>query len=472
MAAASCSGGGGKTTSERPAPGAPASNDRGIPVGAPAWRNTSIHPASRVVAVGGRFVVYGSADGELTLYGLDPSDGHVLWHHPATPSHTTAGIPLQVLVIGTTVAYLRPDASTGAPGTARLVAANPTTGVDRWTTAPFAFVSAPNDCGDHHSICAGLEGVGVVAFTLGFGQPSPIELPATARALGPAIYDIGARAPETIAVVEERKLAWSKTIDEVFGPGHSTDGGWDFELYPTEGLYVASVGPAPPAASPTGTRSVDLPSVGTAGLDARTGRRRWFIPHGYLACSSTVYVARRGLRDEAPIPVLCRYGGPASFGDNGMTLSSPTTVAGFDVATGKLTWEWDADDSAALVDAAAPHVQLDDQTVVVPDRAGKRFALDLLSGHGTAVGPSTLGWCLTFALYTFGPADPALGPNSNTYAGGNITAPCRADGSAAGTHHAALIPHAVGATTHRIVAYAAADAVVAHHVGSNAKQSV
>src|SRR5438094_233307 len=85
--------------------------------------------------------------------------------------------------------------------------------------------------------------------------------------------------------------------------------------------------------------------------------------------------------DAAPLPVLCKYAGTATYDRSGnVALSGPTTVVGFDVRTGRHTWEWKTDADPKLVDPTKSHVQLDDESVVLPDARGALFKLNLRSG--------------------------------------------------------------------------------------------
>ena len=186
------------STVSAPTPSAPKPVPSGYAMGAPSWTNTAVHPVSGVAAMGGRFLAYGSSAGSLKLFALDPANGRVVWQQPATRSHAAQGIPLEVSLVGSSVVYLRPDPA--HPDGAHLVAGDPATGVDRWSSPLATFDSLPSDCGDHANVCAGIESSGLNAFAVTSGISHRLDLPLDARTLGTEIYDFGGRSPEMFGV--------------------------------------------------------------------------------------------------------------------------------------------------------------------------------------------------------------------------------------------------------------------------------
>jgi outer membrane protein assembly factor BamB len=430
----------------------------GVAIGATKWTTSGITPVTAVVAAGGRFLVYGTRGAQLFLYGLDPATGKVAWQQPATRGETAGGIGLVVNVVGGTVAYLRP-APSGAVGE-QLVGADPATGKDRWVSPAGEFDTLPEDCGDGAHICAGVASVGIFAFGADEGGRQRLDVPATSRELGVGLYDFGGRNPETFGVVLPSGKKWSATVVDVFGPKHSTDYGWDFERYPSAGTYVASV--APTDSVNEATQTVDMRKASTVGLDAETGKKLWSVPATYLACQATLFVSTNPGGAGPPLPVLCEYAGTARGDAAGnVSLSGPTSVSGFDPKTGALRWTWKSNNDVSLVDPTKPHVQVDDDSVVLPDESGARFVVNLRSGKSMPVTPTTAGWCVTTAVYTFGADDPK-NPGSNEETGGNVAHPCTADGKDGGTPK--LVPHGIRATVGDVVAYATPTGVTARTV--------
>src|SRR3954451_9560 len=94
---AACSGGGHRATvAPRPA-------------AVEAWRAAGIKPIGQAGLAGGTWVVYGTQDQDLYLYGVSPADGAILWKRAATPSRTLQGTALTPEVLDGHVVYLRPD---------------------------------------------------------------------------------------------------------------------------------------------------------------------------------------------------------------------------------------------------------------------------------------------------------------------------------------------------------------------------
>jgi hypothetical protein len=257
-------------------------------------------------------------------------------------------------------------------------------------------------------------------------------------------------------------VRWSVPLESIFGPGHSTSTGWDFGRYAADDLYIGYVGPRLTTTRTDQPIVTDLTQLGTAGISASTGRRVWFIPNSIVHCSGTIDIVESA--DAEPLPVLCRYAGTETFDPARGTssLSGPTTLFGFDPPTGNLTWQWSTNGDASLVNSEKPHVQVDDHSVVLPDRSGAPFVVDLRSGASRPASPTTTGWCAARVRFRFGA--PFYGtPPTNERAGGVLSTPCRNDGSPAPLP--GQIPHAFAATAGDVVAFASPSGVVAFRRG-------
>jgi hypothetical protein len=289
-------------------------------------------------------------------------------------------------------------------------------------------------------------------------------VPSGARPLGTNIYDLGTRSPEQLGVVTNGTLAWSKPLDTFFGAGYSTDGGWDFQLYKSSGMYVGTVGLAQSGSQPTPPITLDLSKTGTAGIKSADGTRQWFVPHTAMGCEGTLDIFPRWGDDVAPLPVRCLYVGTATADKMGVVAVAATVqVQGFDVNTGTRTWVWDAGHARQLVDAQKPLLLIDDFSVVLPDPTGKQFVVDLRTGVSQPAGPTTIGWCQTLPTYHYNdPVDPAGTPIFDRV-GGPLVAPCHLDGSPAAA--GSRVPDVYGASAKGSIAYASANGVVGFHQG-------
>ena len=107
-------------------------------------------------------------------------------------------------------------------------------------------------------------------------------------------------------------------------------------------------------------------------------------------------------------------------------------------------------------------MQLDDESVVLPDARGALFKLNLRSGASSAIAGTTAGWCTTFATDTIGRPDPT-DPKSNENQGGLLASPCRGNGSPGGSP--SVLPHGIGDIVGDVVAYAGPTGVIAMRQG-------
>ena len=145
--AAACGGGSGGHGSALSPTTSKASTATPPPTGAPVagrsgWVRSDLKPVSQPVAVAGVFVVYVSTANGLALVGLDAGDGRTLWQDPASPGSITPGVAPELTVADAMVVYLKP----GNPASAELVAANPRTGAQAWSSPPAMFTSWPELC--------------------------------------------------------------------------------------------------------------------------------------------------------------------------------------------------------------------------------------------------------------------------------------------------------------------------------------
>jgi outer membrane protein assembly factor BamB len=378
----------------------PAAPADGVRLSAEAWHTTGITPVSAATAAGGRILVYGATGADLRLFALDARTGRVAWVRPAATSAVTPGIPWELKPIGDTVFYLR---AAGAGLRATLVAADAATGRDRWVGAPAVFDQQPDACveGETGAVCT-LEhdGDGADSVLRGYrvrdgARASAPRLPAGARWIGPRLAELGGREPERLAGYDARgRQQWTRPLAQTFGTGTSTDFGWDFVRYGDLDAIAGGVGLIQP--EPGGyPRSIPLDASVTGAVRASTGAKLWQVPHTAAYCNGTLDVPGTGDPDGPAVPVRCRYAGSLSFaGPDAPPVphGAHATVEGFDVRTGRTTWTWDAGAGGGLVDYQHPPVRTGQTSVLLPDRAGRRYVVDLRTG-ATRPAAGTVGWC-------------------------------------------------------------------------------
>src|SRR5205807_312803 len=105
---------------------------------------------------------------------------------------------------------------------------------------------------------------------------------------------------------------------------------------------------------------------------------------------------------------------------------------GFDVTTGKITWQFKSNADPGLADQSKPHVQVDDESVVLRNDRGALYVVNLHTGAASPATAATVGWCTTIGTYTVDRGD-RQNPESEEDAGGFVAEPCKADGTRGGT---------------------------------------
>jgi hypothetical protein len=400
---------------------------------------------------GGLLVLYVEAGGGLQVVALDPKTGRTRWHDSASPGQITPGVTPAVGVAGSTVAFLSPvDNRTGS---SQLVGVDAATGRQLWHTATGMFEDWPVPCPDDPlDICTtGSLGEAQQTWAMryratdgtlaGAAQVSQVN---GARGLAPDLFDPGTRSPEMLLAVSGASVAWTRTLASVFpAPGLSTDNGWDFDLIPAAGLFVGSVW-GPPVVSFTGSsQTVDLSRTMTAGFRISDGTAVWrnagtvYACGQPLPCPGGLRMAGAGLPYRAPTTGLrLRATGTASFSSPSpvprLSPGADVVVEGFDLATGKTLWSYDAGSDGPLLTQTPP--LLGPYVVVVHSPHGGTVALNVVTGTRSPVPPGTVGWCQSTTTYKTHVAYP--GSNGVRYyvrVGQLAIKPCQASGASAAT---------------------------------------
>jgi hypothetical protein len=128
-----------------------------------------------------------------------------------------------------------------------------------------------------------------------------------------------------------------------------------------------------------------------------------------------------------------------------VSRDASVTIQGFDPATGKTVWSFDAGRNIGLMSLLTIPPRLDQDTIVVGDGA-QRVALNLRNGSHRPVSATAAAWCEGMILYRLSHT-AYYGGKGGQYAGAGGLFACSADGHRRATP--AKLPglvRAVGAT--------------------------
>jgi hypothetical protein len=352
-------------------------------------------------------VLYIEGGGGIQVAGLDPLTGKTLWHEDASPGDTTGGVAPNLAVSGSTVAFL--SAIDNSTGSSQLVGVDAATGHRLWHTPTGAFYDWPAPCADAARDICTTGSLGSSQETLALRFQASDGVPAGAvtitqsgggRRIGPDLYDPGVRSPEAMVAVSGDSVAWDKPLDSVFAQGDSTDWGWSFIRVPAAGLFVGSVG-GPPVSTTATSGVIDLARDQTAGFRISDGSVAWQDPGTWFACGQ-LPCPGQGLGDGIPTMGLrLRATGTVTSDTTGTLTLSPggtVTLEGFDLATGKTIWSYDAGSNADLLDQLPPVIG--SEVVALPATSGGGMvALNLATGKAAPVSPTAAGWCGSSVQY-------------------------------------------------------------------------
>ena len=396
-----CSGAGGHSPAATPSatgakPGAKLAHAK--PAG---WARTDLTPVTMPQLAGGRLVFYAEGGGGIQVVGLDLKTGKTVWRDNASPGDTTPGVSPLLGVAGSTVAFLSPvDNKTGS---SQLVGVDAATGRRLWHTPTAAFEDWPAPCPDAPSdICTtgsvNSDQTLALRFSAGDGAQvgaALIAQTAGGRKIGPDLYDPGVRDPEAMEAVSGASVAWTRPLASVFSSnGDSTDWGWDFDRVPAAGLFVGSVG-GPPVSYTATSVTVSVALGMTAGFRISDGSVAWQDPGTMYVCD-LLPCPGQGMGGGAPtLGLRLRVTGTASTTQSDTTPKlSPggdVKIEGFNLATGKTRWSYDAGADGSLLVGSLP--VLGSEVVAVPTPSGGTVALNLATGEHKAISQKSAGWC-------------------------------------------------------------------------------
>jgi outer membrane protein assembly factor BamB len=374
-------------------------------------------------------------------------------------------------VAGSIVTFLRPvDNHTGS---SQVVGVDAATGRQLWRSPTGMFTDWPQSCPDNpRDICTTGSLRGAQQFVVRRIQASdgaPLEvvvIPQSSggRTLTDSLFDPGTRKPEKLVAVNDGAVAWTRPLASVFPPpGMSTDWGWDFDRVPAVGLFVGSVGPKPVSMTKSSV-TISLSQNMTAGFRISDGTAVWRDAGSLYACNQPLPCpGTRGVGYRPPTTGLrLRLTGTIRGTQSSLTPSlSPSAdvrVEGFDLATGKTLWSYDAGRDGSLLYQTPP--LLGPYVVALPSPGGGTVAVNLATGTRSPVAAGAVAWCQSIVTYKTQLGRPGLnGKTQYLRIGQQAIKPCRVSGAPVATPK--TVPGFVGILVDGLTVWSGPDKVAA-----------
>ncbi len=365
----------------------------------PAWRTPLNVLSAPEVSDGLAVVVASAGRDDLEVVALDTASGTVQWRRPVSTSVIPGGYGPQVFVGARYVVVPAPVAGPSAEVRLEVVAA--TSGEVTWTSRPLLLLEPLSVCTDGTDVCAGMVVGGdsaqhrldLTALALrAEPEPGPIgsgEL----VSLGDGLFVLREAESETLLRRRGSTVVWRKPLEMVFGTGHDTGFGWEFDFAPQDGTYVGHVGlpfdPAQVRAFEAGRRvALNLAErYDLVSLSARSGSILW-ADRGLttLCLPEEISPAAAHVRCRVAGRAVNRKGDPVRFRDLSLALE------GFDPDTGEVLWSRSfAVKAAARIMGRRATVLTNDRIVVV-EEAGVGL-VSPVDGTAEPVPADSVWWC-------------------------------------------------------------------------------
>jgi hypothetical protein len=376
-----------------------------------AWATTGFEAKTTPKIIGGTAVLYGTVGTDLFLIGLDPATGAERWRRKTNYSAFGPDQEIKVVQVDDRVAYLR-DAGKNISVLSEIVFIDPATGIDMVATELRWWYSLPEACADDGaSICASANYVELdntlskkrwrIDKVTGMITEIPIDPTPSAEGyttLWNDLVTIDNAPTESIGIVKDGNVVWSKPLSELAGPGATLT----HDAYYGEAngdvpvLYLSlTVGWTNPGDK---YPPLDLAAnTVTVGINRDNGNVLWTEPGTWVGCRWALSANQNMSTPGSNNPVLrCRYTGQLDSDPAGRDygLKVPTnlsvTVERVDLQTGEAVWSLPLGGAATL--AVIPDGQtktfLDDHRLLVENQV-----IDVDNGSTRAPTPGETFWC-------------------------------------------------------------------------------
>lgn len=238
--------------------------------------------------------------------------------------------------------------------------------------------------------------------------------------------------------MSEGRVAWRLPLSRIFTLPHaSTDGGWNFSRDTRLGLFVGSVGVEPDIKN--GHATINLSRNMTAGFSLAGGHVAWRTPGTYICgvgqlpcpgASEAGYSSPADISSPTIGARLIETGtASGSVGGGSPTYSRNATakIQGFNPATGKTIWTFDAGHHMSAVGGGGlPQIG---QNSIVLKTGSSETALNLSTGATRRVRSNARAWCQRTITYKLKHAQ-YYGGKTGTYVGQSALNPCTVNGVA------------------------------------------
>ena len=224
-------------------------------------------------------------------------------------------------------------------------------------------------------------------------------------------------------------------------PGASTDWGWNFDRYESLGLFVGTPGWGPTKRVGR-TVTLDLSHSMTAGFRTASGATVWrdtgsMYVCNYLPCpgqSDPSVSSPAGLHEEPTTGIRLRATGLLTGRTDSSkppvgTAATRVSIEGFEPATGRTNWTFDAGQDNKLILQTLLPPQTGPTTIVLHGADGHTVALDLTTGARRRASAHTVGWCRRTTPYKQSvPYQPRKGLKITEYIGQDGVVACSPSG--------------------------------------------